>query len=488
MKSSQAKAFGLAAMLAAAAWAGGAPAVAQRQPERQVPASRESVQLSFAPIVKQAAPAVVNVYARGRVTVRSPFDDPLLRQLFGDRLGMPQERIQSSLGSGVIVSKDGIIVTNTHVVKVGSQAEIRVVLSDRREFDAKVILQDEKVDIAVLRIEGGEGNLPTLQLGDSDDLEVGDMVLAIGNPFGVGQSVTQGIVSALGRSLGARSSAQAFIQTDAAVNPGNSGGALVDLSGRLVGINTAIISGSGASHGIGFAVPSNLVRVFVRNVEAGRSRIERPWLGVALEPVTRETAQGLGLDRPGGALIRRVHPAGPAAEARLEPGDVIIAIDGHAVSDPQEVIYRLTTRGIGNAARLTIVRQGRHTTVEVHLRAPPAAAEGNEVRNLAGQHPLSGARVATMSPAIAEELGVEEEAGVAILQIVQGTPAQLSGLQRGDVIVSFEGQPVDSAAKLEELLRAQVQTRQQQLRTRQVPSPWQLELKRDGRLRRLASR
>jgi S1-C subfamily serine protease len=251
---------------------GAVPVAAQR---KDVPPSREAAQYSFAPIVKKAAPAVVNVYVRARVqTFVSPFaDDPLFRRFFGEAFGMPQERIENSLGSGVIVSPDGIVVTNNHVIKVGGAAEIRVVLADRREFDAKVILQDENSDIAVLRMEGGDGRFPYLEFENYDMLEVGDLVLAIGNPFGVGQTVTSGIISALARTEIAKSAAQVFIQTDAAINPGNSGGALVDMAGRVIGINTAIFSRSGGSHGIGFAIPSNLVKLYVDSaVTAARSK------------------------------------------------------------------------------------------------------------------------------------------------------------------------------------------------------------------------
>src|SRR6187200_3135409 len=237
------------------------PVAAQR---KEPPPSRPAAQYSFAPIVKTAAPAVVNVYVRARVpTFVSPFaDDPLFRRFFGENFGMPQERMQNSLGSGVIATAEGIVVTNTHVVKIGGAAEIKVALADRREFDAKVILQDEKSDITVLKIEGGDGRFPYLEFEDSDKVEVGDLVLAIGNPFGVGQTVTSGIISALARTEMAQSDTQVFLQTDAAINPGNSGGALVDMNGKLVGINTMIFSQSGGSVGIGFAIPSNLVRVY----------------------------------------------------------------------------------------------------------------------------------------------------------------------------------------------------------------------------------
>ena len=276
-------------------WRATGPAEAQK---RIPPPSREVAQYSFSPIVRKAAPAVVNVYVRSRVQAfNSPFaDDPLFRRFFGDQFGLPSERVQSSLGSGVIVNPEGIIVTNTHVIKARGETEIRVALADKREFDAKVVMQDDKTDIAILRIEGGDGRFPSIEIEDSDSLEVGDLVLAIGNPFGVGQTVTSGIISALSRTEVGRSDAQVFLQTDAAINPGNSGGALVDMDGKLVGINTMIVSKSGGSQGIGFAIPSNLVRLYVDSALTGR-KVERPWLGAKLEAVTRDIAEGLGLDR-----------------------------------------------------------------------------------------------------------------------------------------------------------------------------------------------
>ena len=351
-------------VMAALAILAAGPAHAQR---KDVPPSREAAQYSFAPIVKKAAPAVVNVYVRARAqTFVSPFaDDPLFRRFFG-------ERTQNSLGSGVIVSPDGIVVTNTHVIKVGGAAEIRIALSDRREFDAKVILQDEKSDIAVLKLEGGDGRFPFLEFENSDTVEVGDLVLAIGNPFGVGQTVTSGIISALARTEMARSEQQVFIQTDAAINPGNSGGALVDMAGRVVGINTAIFSRSGGSHGIGFAIPSNLVKLYVESAVTGR-KVERPWLGARLDAVTREMAEALGLDRVAGAVVTRISAGGPAAEAGIEAGDVIIAVDGHEVADPRSAQYRLTTRGVGNGARLDVVRKGKRVGVDMALRAASCA-------------------------------------------------------------------------------------------------------------------
>jgi Do/DeqQ family serine protease len=425
-------------------------AVAQR---KEVPPSREAAQYSFAPIVKRAAPAVVNVYVRARVpTFVSPFaDDPLFRRFFGEQFGMPAERMQNSLGSGVIVTADGIVVTNTHVVKIGGAAEIKVALADRREFDAKVILQDEKSDIAVLRIESSDRGFPFLEFEDSDRIEVGDQVLAIGNPFGVGQTVTSGIISALARTEVGRSEAQVFIQTDAAINPGNSGGALIDMGGRVVGINTAIFSRSGGSHGVGFAIPSNLVKLIVDSAVAGR-KLERPWLGAKLDAVTREMAEALGLQRVSGALVARLYDKGPAAEAGLKAGDVIVSVDGHEVADARGAQYRLTTRGIGQKAQLDVLRKGERVSVEVALRAAPQAGK-DDVRNLSGAHPFDGVRVANIGPAVADELDLEEGDGVVILSVRQGSAAARIGFRAGDVIKQIGRGKIERVVDLEAALK-----------------------------------
>jgi Do/DeqQ family serine protease len=445
------------------------PVEAQR---RSPPPTREAVQFSFAPIVKRVAPAVVNVYVRGRVqTFLSPFaDDPILRRFFGERFGMPAERMQNSLGSGVIVSADGVVVTNTHVVKVGGQAEIRIVLADRREFDAKVVLQDEKADIAILKIDGGDGRFPFLEFEDSDSVEVGDLVLAIGNPFGVGQTVTSGIISALARTEIAQSDAQVFLQTDAAINPGNSGGALTDISGRLIGINTAIFSRSGGSHGIGFAIPSNLVKLYVDSAISGH-KLERPWLGAKLEAVTREIADGLGLDRVSGAVVARIYTESPAAQAHLEPGDVILSIDGTEVADPRAVYYRLTTRGVGNQARCEVFRKGRRLMVEISLQPAPKVGR-DDVRNLSGSHPLDGARVANILPSIADELGLDEQEGVVILSVRDGSVAANLGFRAGDIVVQVGRERIDSVNELERLVKER-----QRL--------WQVAVKRGGQILQL---
>ncbi|MEQ1669637.1 MAG: Do family serine endopeptidase [Hyphomicrobium sp.] len=457
------------AVSAIAGFAACAPAVAQ---QKVPPPSREAAQYSFAPIVRKAAPAVVNVYVRSRVqTFNSPFaDDPLFRRFFGESFGQPSERVMSSLGSGVIVSADGLVVTNTHVIRGRGETEVRIALADKREFDAKVIAQDDKTDIAVLKIENGDGRFPTLDFEDSDSLEVGDMVLAIGNPFGVGQTVTSGIVSALSRSEIGHSDSQVFIQTDAAINPGNSGGALVDMSGRLVGINTMIFSKTGGSVGIGFAIPSNLVKVYAESAASGR-KVERPWLGAKLEAVTREYAEGLGLARVAGAVVTRITDKGPAANAGLEPGDVITSVDGVEVVDARSVFYRLTTKGVGQSAKLTLLRKGKPIDVSIALLAPPSAGK-EDVKNLSGNHPLDGARVSNILPGLADEMNLDETGGVVILSVRNGSAAQSLGFKAGDIIVAVSGADVATVTEIETAL-----AKRQRL--------WQISVKRGERVLQL---
>ena len=280
---------------------------------RAVPQTRSDALLSYSPVVKRVVPAVVNVYAsRTEKRQNNPlFDDPLFRQFFGGG-APPGNNTAQSLGSGVVIDASGLVVTNHHVIE--GMTDVKVALSDKREFDAEIVLRDPRTDLAVLKLKGG-GSFPALELGDSDAIEVGDLVLAVGNPFGVGQTVTQGIVSAVARTQVGVSDYGFFIQTDAAINPGNSGGALVDMNARLVGINSAIYSRSGGSVGIGFAIPVNMVKVIVAAAKSGGKQVRRPWTGATLQGVSREIADSLGLDRPAGALVSDVVEKGPAAEA-----------------------------------------------------------------------------------------------------------------------------------------------------------------------------
>ena len=424
--------------------------------DRQVPASQEQMLLSFSPVVKRAAPAVVNIFTSKMVERRvSPlFDDPFFKRFFGD-LGPQQQRRQqqNSLGSGVIVDPTGLVVTNHHVIEGAD--EIRVVLADRREFAADVVLTDESTDLAVLRIDDDdedEDDLPFIEFRDSDSVEVGDLVLAIGNPFGVGQTVTNGIVSALSRTQVGVSDFNFFIQTDAAINPGNSGGALVTLDGRLIGINTAIFSRSGGSIGIGFAVPSNMVRLVVASATAGGSRLVRAWPGLVGQTVTPDLAEGFGLELPGGIAVNQVYPDGPADRAGLRPGDIIVAVDGLGVADLDSFRYRIGTRMLDGNARLAVLRRGRELEVALPLERAPELPPRDETR-LDGRQPLAGSVVANLSPALAEEIGLERWSGVIVMHVVRRGVARRLGFRPGDIIRSIEGERVQSVDHLVELVR-----------------------------------
>ena len=415
--------------------------------DARVPSSPGEIRLSFAPVVKRIAPAVVNVYAARVVENRMPlFDDPIFRRFFGGGGGGPREQVQRSLGSGVIVDASGLVVTNNHVIENADQ--IKVSLADKREFDADLILKDARSDLAVLRLKDGRERFTAVDLADSDALQVGDMVLAIGNPFGVGQTVTHGIVSALARTQVGITDYQFFIQTDAAINPGNSGGALVDLSGRLVGINTAIFSRTGGSQGIGFAIPANMVKVVVASARSGGSIVKRPWLGARLQAVTPEIAEGLGLKRPSGALVASVTPMSPAARAGLKTSDLIVAIDAQPVEDANAFDYRFATKAIGGSARLGVIRGGKEVALSVVLEAAPDTPHEELV--IASPSPFQGARVSNLSPALAESLRLDPSAqGVVIVDIAAGSAAQSLGFQRGDLVLSVNNAKIAKTRDLE---------------------------------------
>jgi Do/DeqQ family serine protease len=415
--------------------------------ERRVPGSPAEMMASFSPVVQRVAPMVVNVYAAKVVANRNPFaDDPFFRRFFDLPGLMPREQVQRSLGSGVIVDASGLVVTNNHVIEGAD--EVKVALADKREFEAELVLKDARSDLAVLRLKGGREQFPAIELGNSDDLQVGDLVLAIGNPFGVGQTVTHGIVSAVARTQVGISDFQFFIQTDAAINPGNSGGALVDLRGRLAGINTAIFSRSGGSQGIGFAIPANMVRVVVASAKTGGSAVKRPWLGAKLQDVTVEIAESLGLKRPGGALVANVLPTSPAARAGLKTGDLIVAIDGQVVDDPNAFDYRFATKPLGGNAQLGLLRGGKEARVAVALEPAPDVPRDELV--IRARSPFLGAKVANLSPALAEELRIDSKAeGVAVIDVPDGSVAARYGFRRGDVIVTVNEQPIAKTRDLE---------------------------------------
>ena len=413
---------------------------------RAVPESRAQVTLSYAPVVKKAQPSVVNVYAsRTERRVSNPlFDDPVFRQFFGGQGGRGQT--SRSLGSGVIVDGSGLVITNHHVIE--GMTTVKVALADRREFDAEIVLRDPRTDLAVLKLNNGGVAFPAMELGDSDALEVGDIVLAIGNPFGVGQTVTQGIVSALARTQVGITDYGFFIQTDAAINPGNSGGGLVDMDGRLVGLNSAIYSRSGGSIGIGFAIPVNMVKIVVAAAKGGVRQVRRPWLGANLQAVSKEIAESLGMDRPIGALISEVVPSSPAAQAGLQRGDVITRVDGAEVDDPESFGYRMGVRQIGGTLRVGVLRRGKAVELDVKLLAAPETPPREEML-LAGRSPFSGATIVNLSPATMEELSVEGvKDGVIIADIEQNSSASAVGLKKGDVILAVNDQKIDRTADL----------------------------------------
>ena len=327
--------------------------------------SRSSGPVSYAAAVDLAAPAVVNINTAKVVTVRrrhSFFDDPIFRRFFGRDLdnfiGRPQQQVQTSLGSGVIISKEGYILTNNHVIKDADT--IQVSLRDGRMSKAKVVGTDPETDLAVLKIKLDK--LPSITLGQSKQLRVGDVVLAIGNPFGVGQTVTLGIVSATGRNKLGINTFENFIQTDAAINPGNSGGALIDAHGNLVGINTAIFSRSGGSQGIGFAIPVALTQEVLQDI-IKHGRPVRGWLGIEGDPVTEEIARTLDLDKAQGIVVIGVLRNGPAHKAGVEPGDVIMSIDDKPVTGTHETLLAISRHRPGSKIRLGIIRDGKQTQI-----------------------------------------------------------------------------------------------------------------------------
>jgi Do/DeqQ family serine protease len=442
-------AVALVALLAAAVSPWTTSALAQAP--RVVPQSAADARLSYAPIVARVAPAVVNVYAARSPDNRSVPMDDFFRNFLGPGFNFPRDQGQRALGSGVIVDAVGLVVTNNHVIEGADQ--VKVSLADKREFEADIVLKDSRTDIAVLRLKGANERFQVIELGNSDDLQVGDLVLAIGNPFGVGQTVTHGIVSALARTQVGISDYQFFIQTDAAINPGNSGGPLVDMTGRIIGINTAIFSRSGGSQGIGFAIPSDMVKVVVASAKSGGTAVRRPYLGAKLQAVTPDMVDSLGLKRPVGALVVSVIPGSPASRAGLQPRDVIVSVEGQPVDDPNAFDYRFATRPIGTSAQLGIVRGNRETRVSMPLETAPETARDELV--VRARSPLLGAKVANLSPALADELRMDPSAeGVVIIEVPAGSRAEVNGFQRGDVLVNINNEQIGKTRDLDRVIQA----------------------------------
>lgn len=439
----------------------GAGAFAQ---DRVTPDTREQVQLSYSPVVKKISPAVVNIYAKQLVTSRaSPFGgNPLFEQFFGQNFGgggFTRQHLENALGSGVIVDEDGVVVTNAHVVK--NAQEISVVLADGREFDAKLVLSDPPSDLAILRLDVKDATLPVAPLKPSEGLEVGDIVLAIGNPFGVGQTVTSGIVSALARSSLNINDFNFFIQTDAAINPGNSGGPLVDMDGGVVGINTAIYSQGGGSLGISFAIPSEMVATVIAaekaNAATGGKGVARPWLGVAGQQVTADIADSLGLNRPNGVLINTLHDASPAKKAGMEVGDVVISINGKPIRDQSEMKFRLATVPMGETANIEVLRKGGTKMLSVVASMPPDDPPRQE-KVLDGTHPLQGVKVSNINPAVAVELGLATDSAGVVVVDVSKSARGMRLTRPGDTIIAVNKVETKNVLDLEKaLLQASAQ-------------------------------
>lgn len=438
---------------------------------RAVPQTQAQVQLSFAPIVQAVSPSVVNVYAtRIEAQSASPFaSDPFFSRFFGDQYFQSRPRESRSLGSGVVVDGSGVILTNSHVIN--GATDVRIALSDGREFAVDIVVEDQQTDLAVLRVRDTRGvSFPAISFANSDDLLVGDLVLAIGNPFGVGQTVTSGIVSALARTGVESSDYEFFIQTDAAINPGNSGGALVDIQGRLVGINTAIYSQSGGSVGIGFAIPANMAKL-VADAGVSGGQIVRPWFGAKMQAVDAGIAASLGMDAPHGALITEVAPDGPAARAGLQSGDVILSVDSQRIDDPSAFNFRLATKPIGQTTTLERLRGTSTDTIDFPVEAAPAPA-GDAIATVSSGSRFSGVTIRQLDPALAEAQNLPYDAtGVLITAIEPNSPADAMGLRVNDVILALNNVTITDANTFAETATQRVRT-------------WQIIFQRDGRVSR----
>lgn len=438
-----------------------APALGLKMENTALPAELRA-RTSLAPVVRKAAPSVVNIYTAKTVRqeIAPAFNDPFFQHFFGIPLErIPRERRERSLGSGVIVSADGYLLTNNHVVEGAD--EIKVLLADgRTEYAARIVGTDPQTDIAVIRIEDAPGALPAITLADSDALEVGDLVIAIGNPFGVGQTVTSGIVSATGRGGMGLLDYEDFIQTDASINPGNSGGALVDAAGRLVGINTAILSRSGASSGVGFAVPVNLARYVLERIVAD-GKVTRSQLGVMIQPVTPELAREFQLPDSKGALVGEVTRRSPAERAGVKNGDVIVEFDGRAVEDSRHLRMMVAQTPPGASVRLKLIRDGREQTLTVTLEEAPAGGGGRADRGSGGLRRggsaadvLDGVSIDELDARTRRQFDIPGRVqGVVVTDVDPASPAAGAGLQPGDVIQEIDRKPVESVDEAIELSR-----------------------------------
>jgi serine protease Do len=419
---------------------------------QRVPASNTEIRLSFAPIVRKAAPAVINIYAtQAQQQQQSPFlDDPFFRRFFEGRpFGVPRNRMRSSLGSGVVVDESGVIATNDHVIR--GATDVKVAFADGREYVADILIRDETTDLAVLKIRDADERFEALDFADSDDLEVGDLVLAIGNPFGVGQTVTSGIVSAVARTDIGVNDLSFFIQTDAAINPGNSGGPLVNLDGEVVGINTAIISRTGGNMGIGFAIPTNMAKQIIDQlIEKGS--VTRAHLGVMIQELTGDLAKTFGLDDTHGVLIGDVSDDSAAATAGLKSGDIIVELDGELVQNIGPFRNRIAMLTPGTKVTMKIWRDKAWKNIDVTL-----GQRQEEVRvatsEKAGGSKL-GMTVQPLTKPLQEKFGYVDEAGVIVSEIEPNSPAARAGIKTGSLVLEADHQPIKDVDDLRNAVNA----------------------------------
>ena len=419
------------------------------------PPGHVSFDEGFSPMIQNVLPAVVNIASSRTVKSEGMLSDPRLKEFFGKdfplQFGMPRQHHERSLGSGVIFSRDGYIVTNNHVVEKAT--DVRIFLANQREYRARVVGTDPRTDIAVLKVDAT--NLPVLPIGDSSKVRIGEFVLAVGDPFGVGQTVTIGIVSATGRGGFGIEDIEDFIQTDAAVNPGNSGGALVNVRGELIGINTAILSGSGGNQGIGFAIPVNMGRAVVDQIMK-TGRIVRGWLGIVIQPVTPTVAKAFGLPgEPRGALISDLAPNGPAAQAGIQRGDIILGVNGQPIHESRDLQLKLNTMSPGSQVTMKLFRNGSENEVRTTLAEAPAQKPAPvENQPTSNADTLDGVTVHDLTAAVARKIGVPASTqGVVIMNVRMGSLAADAGLQSGDVIQEVNRRPVKNAAEFESAVR-----------------------------------
>lgn len=440
------------------------------------PITMQGLNATFAPVVEKVAPTVVNIstkkVVRQRVQQASPFaNDPFFQMFFGNTIpGITQDKVERSLGSGVIVRSDGLFITNFHVVEAAQ--EVQVSLSDGREFTASYVDGDKQLDLAIMRINTNGEKMPFARLGNSDQTRVGDVVLAIGNPFGVGQSVSMGIISALGRGNVGNSALGDFIQTDAAINPGNSGGALVSASGEVIGINSAIFTRSGGSNGIGFAIPANAVRNVVESV-IKTGEVQRGWFGASGQDITQLLASKLELKTPHGVLINEIAEGSPAHKAGLKIGDIIIGFNGVTIKNAEMLQSRILTSPVERNMPMLVSRAGEEVELTIRLITPPKRKPEDQLR-LEGRHPLNGYLVEQIGPALAQQLDLSfNQQGVVVIQAAQNG---LVGLIPGDLIEKINDTAINTLGDLQKAL------------DNRTARTWNIVYRRKGRVFRMVIR